>query len=284
MARLLTLALAAMFAAAPAFAQGNGKSKGRGAKPSRTSSQSTLVPGTGVRNFGVWLDDASVLPKGSGWTTFGVGYWRSTYGHQWDLPSVDLGMSVHRRVQVGFSAPISYARYTDGYSSRGLGDMYLSTKIGLIEPEGSGRKYGVAVAPVLEVLSSGSVLDGEQRFHWALPVTAERRFDSFRVYGSAGYFSRGAIFAAGAVEVPISDRLIAMGVLSHSRSLEEDPLSDALLLTQNRLDLTGGAGFAVTPGMVVYGSVGRTVSRADANASSLALSGGISFSFEAAHR
>lgn len=282
MARLLPLALAAIVAATPAFAQGNGKSKGRGAKPPKTSSQSgSIVPGTGVRNFGIWLDDASLLPKGKGWTTFGVGYWRSTFGHQWDLPSMDAGVAIHRRVQVGFSAPVSYARYTDGSSTRGLGDLYFSTKIGLIDPEQKGRSYGVAVIPVLEVLSSGSVLEGERRLHWALPVTAERRFESFRVYGSAGYFSRGAIFAAGAVELPLTQRIVAMGALSHSRSLDEDLLSDAMQLSQNRLDLTGGAAFVVTPSIIAYGSVGRTISRADANASSLALSGGLSFAFDA---
>jgi hypothetical protein len=284
MARLLVLALAATLAATPAFAQG--KSKGRGAKPPKTSSSSRTptVPGTGIRNFGIWLDDASLLPKGKGWTSVGVGYWRSTFGHQWDMPSVDAGLAVHRRFQVGVSAPISYARYTDGYSSRGLGDIYLSTKVGLIDPDKPGRNYGVAIVPVLEVLSSSSVLPGERRLHWAVPVTAERRFESFRVYGSAGYFSRGAIFAAGAVELPLTDRLVAMGVLSHSRSLEEDLLSDSMQLAQSRLDLNGGLGYALTSSIVAYGSVGRTISRADANASSLAVSGGVSFSFDAAHQ
>jgi hypothetical protein len=284
MARLLTLALAATLAAAPAFAQG--KSKGRGAKPPKQSSRSTtpIVPGTGVRNFGMWLDDASLLPQGKGWTTFGVGYWRSTFGHQWDLPSLDAGLSVHRRVQVGFSAPVSIARYTDGSSARGLGDLYFSTKVGLIDPDRPGQRYGVAVVPVVEVLSSGSVSSGERRLHWALPVTVERRFDAFRVYGSTGYFSRGAFFAAGALELPVSDRVVAMGALSHSRSLQEDQLSDVMGLSQNRLDLTGGAAFVLTPSIMAFGSAGRTISRTDANASSVALSGGLSFSFDANHR
>jgi hypothetical protein len=286
MSRLFPLALAAIFAAAPVFAQGNGnafgRSKGRGAKPPATSGgdQVPAIPGTGIRNFGIWLDDASLLPQGHGWTTFGVSYWRSIYGHQWDVPSVDAGVAIHRRVQVGLSAPLSYASYNDGYTSRGLGDMYLSTKIGLIDPDEQGRRFGVAVVPVLEVLSSSSVLEGESRLHWAIPVTVERRFDGFRIYGAGGYFSRGAVFGAGAVEVPLTDRIVASGMLSHSRSLEDDALSDALQLTNSRFDLTGGLAYVVTPSVIAYGSVGRTISRADANASSLAVSGGLSFGFE----
>jgi hypothetical protein len=286
MRRLIPLALAAIVAAAPAFAQGNGnafgRSKGRGAKPPATSgsAQVPAVPGTGIRNFGIWLDDASLLPKGHGWTTFGVSYWRSIYGHQWDMPSLDAGMAIHNRVQVGVSAPVSYAKYNDGYSARGLGDLYLSTKIGLIDPDEAGRTFGVAVAPVIEILSSSSVLEGESRTHWAIPVTVERRFDGFRVYGSGGYFSRGAVFGAGAVEVPLTQRIVASGMLSHSRSLEDDALSDAMQLSKSRFDLTGGMAYLVTPSLIAYGSVGRTISRADANAASLAVSVGLSIGFE----
>ncbi|HSL24208.1 MAG TPA: hypothetical protein VK886_21920 [Vicinamibacterales bacterium] len=280
--RLALLFVTALAVASPAFAQGKSLGKGRGAKapqPPATSEQAATIAGTGVRHFGMWLDDASFLPKGKGWTTFGVGYWQSRFGHQWDLPSMDAGYALDRRVHVSVNAPYSHASYTDGYTSRGLGDTYLSAKVGIIDPDVEGRTFGLAVAPVVEILSSGSAIEGESRVNWAIPVTVERRFPSFRVYGSGGYFSRGSVFGAGAIEVPLNDRIVVVATLSHSRSLSDDPLADALELGKSRYDLNGALMYVLTPTAAVFGSLGRTISRADANASTLAVSGGISLGF-----
>jgi hypothetical protein len=280
----LTLTLLTLFSS-PLLAQGKSLGKGRGAKPPATQQQTMTgqaaasIPGTGIRHFGSWLDDASFLPKGKGWTTIGIGYWRSTQGHQWDVPSIDAGIAIDRRIHLGVSTPISRSSYGDGYTSSGFGDTYLSAKVGLIDPDQEGRHFGLAVVPVLEILSSGSVLEGDSRLHWAIPVTVERRFEEFRIYGSGGYFSRGSVFGAGAVEVPVSDRIVATGVLSHSRSLKDDPLSDALQLSKSRFDLNGSVMYVVTPIVTAFGTVGRTISRTDANASTLAVSGGVSFGF-----
>jgi hypothetical protein len=285
MPRIGVTLLLMVLIASPAFAQGKSLGKGRGAKPpapaapSPDAQQQQTIPGTGVRHFGVWLDDASFLPKGKGWATFGIGYWRSMFGHQWDLPSMDAGWTVDRRFQVGMSTPISRASYDDGTTTRGIGDTYLSAKVGLIDPDTSGRNWGLAVVPVVEILSSGSIMEGDSRYHWAIPVTAERRFERFRVYGAGGYFSRGSVFGAGAVEVPVSSRVVVTGTLSHARSLKDDQLSDALELSKSRYDLAGGAMYVLTPTTTLFGSIGRTISRADANASSIALSGGVSFGF-----
>jgi hypothetical protein len=279
----LTLTLLTLFTS-PLLAQGKSLGKGRGAKPSASqqttvTQQSASIPGTGVRHFGSWLDDASFLEKGKGWTTLGIGYWRSIDGHQWDVPSIDAGMAIHRRVHVGFSTPFSRSSYGDGYTSSGFGDTYLSAKVGIIDPDQEGHHFGFAVVPVLEILSSGSVIEGGDRLHWAIPVTLERRFEDFRVYGSGGYFSRGSVFAAGAVEVPLSDRIVVTGVLSHSRSLKDDPLSDAMQLSTSRFDLNGSFMYVVTPVVTAFGTIGRTISHTDANASTLAVSGGVSFGF-----
>lgn len=277
-------ALLLVFCSASAFAQGNGK--GRGAKapklssPTQQSSGSSLVvPGNGVRHFGVWLDDASILPMGNGWTTFGIGYWQSTLGHQWDVPSLDGGFAIAPKLQVGISAPVSHATYADGYTSRGLGDLYVSGKYGLINPETTKSKFGLAVIPVLEFLSDAPVGDtmGIGRVQWALPVSMERRFDKFRLYGAGGYFSRGAVFVSGALEVPVNDKVTVTGTLSNSRSLTNDALSDEMGLAKTRLDASGGVMYVLRSAIVVYGSLGRTLSRTDANASTLSISGGVSF-------
>jgi hypothetical protein len=228
----------------------------------------------------VLLDDATLSPRGQGWATFGVGYTRALFGHQWDFPSLDAGIGVSRRVQVGITAPVSHVSYLDGTGTRGVGDVYLGGKIGIVDPEAKGRTFGVAVAPVVEVLSSGSVADGASRMYWALPVTFEKRFTRYRAYGTAGYFSRGATFVSAALEVPISEKVTATATLSHTHSLEDDPLSDAQSLSRNRWDLSGGAVYFLKPRATLYASLGRTVSRLDANASTLALGAGVSLGFQ----
>ncbi len=266
-----------------ATAQGRGRGLGRGHRANGAGDPSPgapAIPGTGARQFGVWLDDATLPPQGKGWMTFGVGYWRSTFGHQWDAPSFDAGLGLSRRVQIGVTAPVSRARYADGSSVSGLGDTYVTVKIGLIDPSATGRSYGLAVAPVIEVLGSGSVPEGDKRVHWALPVAFERRFQRFRAYGAAGYFSRGAVFASAAVEVPANAKVTLTGALSYARSLETDALSDARQLARDRWDVTASGAYALTPTATLFGSVGRTISRLDENASSLALGAGVSLGFQ----
>ncbi len=267
-----------------AAAQGRGRGLGRGhgssAPAAQPSTGGTVTAGTGVRHFGTWLDDATVQPKGKGWTTMGVGYSRALFGDQWDTPSIDAGIGVSKRVQLAITAPFSRVAYFDGSSIQGLGDAYIVSKVGLVDPEASGHSFGLAIAPMLEVLSSGSVQEGDGRVHWALPVTFERRFRAFRAYGSVGYFSRGAAFASGALEVPIHTKMAVTGALSHSRSLKDDPLSDARQLSRSRSDLTGGVTYSLTPRATLFGNVGRTLSQIDENASSLVLNAGVSLGFE----
>jgi len=272
-ALLLFLAIAQ-----PAVAQGHGRGLGRGKHNQPQPEPENPIPGTGVRHFGTWLDDATLLPPWKGWMTFGVGYWRSTFGHQWDAPSIDAGMGISRRLQIAITAPLSRVRYADGTSIRGLGDTYVAAKIGLIAPQ-KGRPYGLAVVPVLEYLSSGSVQEGDGRLHWGLPVAFEWRFQALRAYGSAGYFSRGAVFGAGALEVPVTNKLTLTGVLSHSRSLEEDLLSDALELSRTRWDLAGSASYTVKSA-TVFATLGRTISRLDENGTSLVVTVGASGGFQ----
>ena len=275
-------ALLLLLLATPAAAQGRGRGlgHGHGSKEPPPESGEAVPAGTGVRHFGTWLDDATVQPKGKGWTTVGVGYSRAPFGHQWDAPSVDAGIGVSKRVQFAVTAPFSRVAYTDGSSIRGLGDAYIVTKVGLVDPGASGRSFGLAIAPMLEVLNSGSVPEGERRVYWAIPVTFERRFQGFRAYGTVGYFSRGAAFGSGALEVPVNQKVTVTGALSHSRSLKNDPLSDARQLSRSRWDLTGGATYALTPRATLFGNLGRTISRIDENASSLILGAGVSLGFE----
>jgi hypothetical protein len=236
--------------------------------------------GTGARQFGVWLDDATVSPPGQGWATFGVGYVRANFGEQWDAPSADAGIGIPPKIQVSVSVPFTRVDYADGTTTRGVGDAYGAVKMNLLDPAEPGRSFGVAVVPVVEFLSSSSVQEGAGRTYWAIAVPVEKRFESFRTYGSAGYYSRGSTFVAGAVEVPVSTKVTVTGTLSFAHSLEDDPLAEAEGTSGSRWDVSGGAVYFFNQKATFYASLGRTISHIDANAATLTFAAGVSFGFQ----
>ena len=283
-------------AATPAAAQGNGNGLALGryknkSKPPSSTTTSTptssgpsapaveiATPIAGVRQFGSWLDDASLVEPSHGYASISIGHYRSVVGRQTDFPVVDGALGITPRLQLGVSVPYHRLSFDDGSRIAGLGDVYLSTKVSLIAPENTTNHFGLALSPVLEVLGDPDPIKNTRMF-WGLPVNVELRRDGYRVYGSGGYFSRGALFGSGALEVPLHERFIATGVLVYTRALNNDLNADMLGLSKIRMDLSGAAAYVLTPSFVVFGSLGRTISSNDVNASSLMVSGGISISF-----
>jgi hypothetical protein len=280
-----------LLATAPAVAQGNGNAYGKNKnKPPVTSSSSSgagasgpsagaefdgSIPGSGVRNFGAWLDDASVVTPGQGFMSVGFGLWKMPGYREFDMPTVDAGVGIHKRVQVGASMPFYHASEPGGPISRGMGTVYMNAKIQL--REATKGRAGFSVTPAIEALSEAPV--GGSRFSWALPVNLEVMGDGWRAYGSTGYFSRGALFASGAFEKALSERAWLTGSITHAYSMDPDPLSVALGLAQTHTDVSAGASIVVRDGIAAFGSLGRTISKKDANSAELAISGGVSFSF-----
>jgi hypothetical protein len=146
--------------------------------------------------FGAWLDDTSASTKGEGTASIGIGHWRLNGMTQTNVPMLGAGLGVTDRLQVSASVPFYRTSAPTG-SATGLDDVYLSTKYTLLDPTLTVSEIGVAISPVVEILNADSV-DG--RVHFALPVSVELRRFPFRVYGSGGYFTRGALFGGGAVE------------------------------------------------------------------------------------
>jgi hypothetical protein len=282
--------------ATPVAAQGNGRGKANGhfkGGPSAAPSSGGAVQqqpqevagapqlaGTGVRNFGAWLDDASLMVPGSGSVSVSFGWFRSPAFREFDVPVLDGGIGLTRRVQFGFSVPYYHFNEPGGPVARGLGDLYLNAKVQLRDPAAHESGVGFAVMPVLEVLTADPGADGS-RFNWALPASIEIQRQRVRWFASTGYFSRGSLFASGAVEFTLSDRVWATGSITGSYSTKADELSRALGLSKSRSDVNGGVTYLVAPTVAVFGGVGRTISRQDANSASLVVSGGVSFSFAA---
>jgi hypothetical protein len=274
--RLPVLTIVLALAALPhlAEAQGRGRPKVPQASADAGGSGSGAVSTSQFRQFGVWLDDATTRAEGGGSIGLGIGYWRGAGASLVDIPILDASYAVHDRFQLGMSVPFYRSEYA-GTTSRGVDDMYFSGKIVLIDPAIQDARFGIAVTPVLEVLSPGFF---EDRVHWALPISAEFRASPMRVYASTGYFSRGAVFGAGAVEWTSAQGTSVTFGLTHSTPTSEDTTG----LTGGRSDFTLAVGHSLNDATSVYVGVGRTLSSPDeSNKTSLAVSGGISFSFSA---
>jgi hypothetical protein len=287
---MIGLALCGLLAQ-PAAAQGRGNAFGHakgavsaGAAASASSAGSPSAadggagpaPDTGVRNFGAWLDDASVLAPGGGFTSFSVGYWRLASFTEVDAPSFDVAFGLTKRVQAGASVPVYHASAAGAPSVRGIGDLYLTSKIQLREP--APGTFGFAVIPLIQVLSA-EPLPGAGRVSWAVPVSLEYQGTGWRTYGSTGYFSRGSLFASGAVEIAVASRTWVTGTLSQSHSIRDDTSADLLGLSANRTDISGGATWAGSDAVALFGAIGRTLGRDDGSATHLFLSGGVSVSW-----
>ncbi len=283
MGRLLIAGtVAAYIAGSPlvAFVQGHGHAYGHAKQGGVTAGSGSATPlpasGTGVRNFGVWLDDASVAVPGGGWMSVSFGYYKTDLFREFDMPVADAGVGLNKRAQFGFSVPV-YNLSVDGQpTARGLGDLYLHSKIQLRDPVSG---FGYALVPVVEV-ASGVQAEGQHRVHWALPVSMELLRREWRMYGATGYFSRGSLFASGALERALSPQLSISGTLSTSYSTKADPVPGPGV-SRVRTDVSGGVSYAVRPTWIVFGGLGRTISSHDENSTNISLSGGISLNLAA---
>jgi len=292
--------------AIPVYAQGNGRPKGpKTSTPSPTPSPAP-APATGTsttntptsssvstttsttvdsfagapsyRQFGSWLEDASAPTRGEGYTNIGFGYWRMSGMSQTNVPMLGAGLGVSDRLGVSATVPF-YRTNVAGTTARGMDDVYLGASYNLVDPTLSLSEVGVSVGTVMEVLSAGAP-DG--RVHFAFPVALELRRQPFRIYGSAGYFTRGAVFSGAAVEWAGPRQWMVSGILTQSRSIKSDATLDILAVSRQRADVMASLAHAIGGSATGYVSVGRSLSSLAEGGTSLALNGGVSVRFSAA--
>ena len=232
----------------------------------------TIAADGRVRSFGAWLDDARVLPVREGWLGLSFTRWDTPIAVGADTPAVDFSVGITKRVQASVSAPYSRVTDRDGLQTRGMGDWYLGTKIQLRDPDA--HRVGVAVAPTLEIVNGGD--PSMKRMNWLLPVNLEWHDEHVRLYASTGYFSRGVLFASGAVERAVTESLVVTGAVSHAYSSDREALSEQIGLRRRRVDLTGSVSYVVSPALAVFGSFGRTISGLDADSTRMLASAGVS--------
>jgi hypothetical protein len=175
-----------------------------------------LQPSPSFPQFGTWLDDATTAVRGAGFASIGANYWHGSGASQIDAPILGVTYGIANRTQLSATVPFYRASY-EGFSGSGLDNVYISGKVSLVNPDAGGGRFGLAVGGVAEILSAGFA--DVSRAHWAVPLSAELRGPSVRVYGSTGYFSRGAFFAGGALEWTAPTGTSLTVSLSHSASV-----------------------------------------------------------------
>ena len=239
----------------------------------------TTTPSTSLRQFGSWLDDSSVAARGDAFTSINFGYWRMAGASQADMPMMSGGIGMTDRLQLTASVPFYQASY-QGTSTRGLDDVYVSGKYNILDPTLTLSEIGLAISPVVEVLSGAP----NDRLHFAIPVAVEIRRQPFRTYGSVGYFTRGALFSGGALEWTSVRGVTLTGSMTHSYSAKNDMTLDQLAVSRQRADVSFGVGYPLTRTAAASVSVGRSLTSIDEGGTRLALSGGVSFRFSGARQ
>jgi hypothetical protein len=276
---LILAAVPTFFVAKPVLAQGHGHGHGASGPSAVGAAPLQQTTAADVRNFASWLDDASIAPPGNGTVNVSFGYYRTPLFHEMDMPVVDGGVGLARRVQFGFSVPYYHLTEGSAPAAHGLGDVYLNAKVQLRNPSAERNGVGFAIIPLVEILNNPR--PDQSRVNWALPASVEVQRPAWRAYASGGYFSRGSLFASGAVELTVTEHAWMTCSGSSSYSTKIDPAGQALGLSRGRTDISVGMSYATAPSVALFGSIGRTLSRQDANAGSVVISGGASFGFSA---
>ncbi len=279
-----TLVAGLALAASPALAQrphtppgllkNNGRGPGSSAgPPSNPDPGGPSAPR--VRSIGAWLDDATAMSPGEAWLTVSVQRWSSPIGSGFEAPVMDVIAGIAPGAHLFLSVPYSRTTYTGLPSYDEMGTIYAGGKLVIRDVEQGG--LGFAATPAVEILSS-SALDGTgySRFNLLLPVSLEWRGSGTRIYGTSGYFTRGAVFASGALERALSDRVIGTIALSQGWATGDTALSEALGLRRSRTDLSGSVAWVASPYLMFYGGLARTISPLDADAMRYAVSFGAS--------
>jgi len=276
MPRVILVAVVGLLTlASVAEAQGRGRPKRpplttagdtNGAQQAQTGTVSSAAPL--FHQFGAWLDDATGSARGVGRVAIGAGYWRARDGTFVDVPIFDGSYALTDRLQLAATVPLYRSSYS-GLSHSGLDDVYVSGKITMFDASNTASGGGLAVTPLLEILSAGYAGD---RLHWALPVSVEWRRAPVRFYGSAGYFSRGAVFGGGAVDwATPAGTVLTVAVTQSFPTLKERNSRAA------QADVSVGLAQSLTDAVAAYVSIGRSLASPAGQETTFAVTAGVAF-------
>lgn len=203
-----------------------------------------------------------MVAPGDVWVGLATGYWRGDSNRQIDAPVVSAAIGLTPRLQTGGSASFYHFRDAEGISENGFGTFSLYGKFLIADPLRAPNAIGAAVTPLVE-FSPGS----DAPIGWALPVNLETHRGNLRVYGSAGYFSRGSVFGSVAADIPLTERIFLNGTFGQSYARAGSH--------QTSLGVGASIGLTATSGLFV--GVGQTFMPSEIGSGGASIAGGMSF-------
>jgi|SRR5579863_670519 len=272
---MLSLGLMIAISVEPAAAQGkSGQAPGKD-KPTHPGGgppTQVATPTPATAPFESWLDDATPIGFRTTWVSVAAAEWSNDAGRVIDAPIVSVATGVSPRLSLGASLPAYFFQDSSGGTQTGIGDVPLFAKIVLINPAASA--VGVAVTPLMEV-NSGTPAAGTSRVTWAVPVSVEARMTGARVYASGGYFSSGAVFGTGALEVALAPRLRVTGLLGESYATNTVGLAAGT--SRHRIDTSVMVTARASPSAAIFAAVGHAFSGQPTVDGGPWIAGGLSF-------
>ena len=226
-----------------------------------------------------FFDDADVVAPGVLNVSTDFSYGRVEAGHDWAFPGGYATLGLNQRMHL--SGGTGYVRSVfETTGVNGIGDTYVGLKVVLLT-EGDHRP-ALAVKPTLEVLGTPSVHNNPLapgRPNFLIPVMLQKTFETWRVYYTTGYLTRGITFHSLAWEWDGWSRVFPTVVVSHGRLVTEQEFISELGLNRSRSDILAGAGIFIAPGWGAYGNISHSFGRRDPNSIRYQISAGVSYNF-----
>jgi hypothetical protein len=263
--------------------RGQGQSQGQGQPSNPPPSRSDLpTPAIAQSAAGVtpfaWIDDATLLDPRTVSIAMSIVRWSGSGVSETDAPVIDVAIGLSRRVHVTATVPRVVGSDDPFGAAGGTGTSYIGAKVALVDP--TKHRFKFAVSPMIEVLSRGVVEtsgEGQRRLHLGVPASAEIDRGPARLFGGAGFFSRGVWFAGAGAGLRAADKLFLS--IGYNRSWRTSDGLDLPISSRARTEMTGGAAYAAAPNVSVFGSIGRTIKTLDENGAGRTISGGVALSF-----
>ena len=230
-----------------------------------------------ARNFGSWVDDAYVLPRGEGGWASVSGIGACPTQTRWTRPC-------SARVS---ASPAAY-RSRPHCPSRACTTRTVSTRTASAMPisarrSACARRIAALVSPSRRSSRCCRMVRGRRRTAAQSAVCIGRcrchlqyRGRGWRTYGSAGTL-RGAVFGSGTVDIGVGPRAGVLGLLSHTYSTRDPLVATGIDASRSRTDASGGLYVLPRPSISLYALAGRTLSTIDDYASKFFVAGGVSF-------
>ncbi len=246
----------------------------------RAQSLQTDEPRRRVSAPGALLDDYEVVEPRSITFTFGAGYLKVPSGYDVWMPSSDLSIGLTRWMDVSLFSSVSKNSF-ETFRTTAMGDAYINAKFVLLR-EGP-RRPGIALQPALEVLGRPSLANNPlapNKVNAAFGGMLGKNIrDTVRIYSHSGYFTRGIVFTSAAMEITRFSRITPVAFATFGALTDHRETAAELLLNASRLDVGGTLGVRLAKDWSAFVSASRSLGRRDFNSVSIAVGGGVSYTW-----